>query len=1150
MISSPNRASIYSNDWLGDPKHIDWLRDVAANQGSRSIAWRIIKIEGPGMVDEERPRSKILHLIQSTVNNPAINAVNDELGPYSKEFPYTPTSLLYGSVINGPFKYGTVTEPETPTTPATFRDRHYKELTDAEKIHEACDIKATNTVPQGLPQDIYKLVNHHSEAKDIWDRVKLLNEGLEISLQERESKLYDEFNTFTSVHGETIHSYYLRQNGAISTRKWLLLTHHLLLDIHQPTISLEPRLTQGIRKLSKMEELQCRQFRGDRLRGMLAVVQEVMLQAQGLTEIGELIQQVRQRPKNSTWFKEKMLLVEALESRVALDEGQMAFLADNGDTVNTSQESQEIPNLAIFQTDELDAFDSDCDDAPLASNVLMAKLYAYDLNVYSEYYEQPSFINDLDTDITSDSNIISYKQYLKKTENAIIRDITSSVQQDALIMSVIEKMSNQVAKRNKVDKVNKTINESLTAELEIYKDQINFFKERRKFELNDREKYIDSQLREVTVDRNAKVVDFQNQLHSFKLQLSATVESHKTLSTTVDVLKQECKAKKDKYYEEIIDLEKKNKALDNMIYKMGQSTQTMHMLTKPQVFYDECHKTALGYQNPLYLTQAQRKVHALYCGRTIVKQHDALSIIDTEETLELAEESRLKMHAKQNDPIAKDKKVNIAPIDYAALNKLYEHFVKHFVPQKQLSAKQAFWLPISKPVSETLPVQLETVLKEIPRELPTISLVKDSFNKMRSHVKDFDKVITVRTKLIISQDLVHTAVNTLAAIVDYQKMEKSYLGEYNENLELQVELSKTNAMVEKEAPEFQAFFEINELKAQLEAKNNSISKLKDHIATLKCKSVSEGNKSKNISKVITPRMYKLNFEPLSPKLLKNREARVDYLKYTQENADTLCEIVEQARALRPLDSDLDTTLISSTSADGLKPPGNTKKNRISRPTSSNKKNKVEDHLRSFKSSLNKKNRVFEPVCNANVKHSVLNANSELICSTYNECMFYAIHDLHVLDFLNDVNVYYVEGLGHNLLSMGQFCDSDLEVAFSKYTCYVRDLEEAVATACYTQNRYLIRRRHNKTPYELLHDRKPDLTYFHVFGALCYPTNDGEYLGKLKPKADIGIFNGYAPAKKAYRIYNKRTRLIMETMHAKFDELTVMASEKFSSGHEL
>nr|GEW39939.1 retrovirus-related Pol polyprotein from transposon TNT 1-94 [Tanacetum cinerariifolium] len=80
--------------------------------------------------------------------------------------------------------------------------------------------------------------------------------------------------------------------------------------------------------------------------------------------------------------------------------------------------------------------------------------------------------------------------------------------------------------------------------------------------------------------------------------------------------------------------------------------------------------------------------------------------------------------------------------------------------------------------------------------------------------------------------------------------------------------------------------------------------------------------------------------------------------------------------------------------------------------------------------------------------------------------------------------------------------------------------EAVATACFTQNRSIIRLRHGKTPYELLHNKLPDLSFLHVFGALCYPTNDSENLGKLQPNADIGIFIGYAPTKKAFRIYNR------------------------------
>nr|GEW84747.1 retrovirus-related Pol polyprotein from transposon TNT 1-94 [Tanacetum cinerariifolium] len=81
-------------------------------------------------------------------------------------------------------------------------------------------------------------------------------------------------------------------------------------------------------------------------------------------------------------------------------------------------------------------------------------------------------------------------------------------------------------------------------------------------------------------------------------------------------------------------------------------------------------------------------------------------------------------------------------------------------------------------------------------------------------------------------------------------------------------------------------------------------------------------------------------------------------------------------------------------------------------------------------------------------------------------------------------------------------------------------------------------------------KKPDLPYFHVFGALCYPTNDGEDPGKLKSKADIRIFIGYAHSKKDYQIYNRRTRLIMETIHVEFDEMTAMASKQFGTGAEL
>nr|GFB98985.1 putative ribonuclease H-like domain-containing protein [Tanacetum cinerariifolium] len=106
--------------------------------------------------------------------------------------------------------------------------------------------------------------------------------------------------------------------------------------------------------------------------------------------------------------------------------------------------------------------------------------------------------------------------------------------------------------------------------------------------------------------------------------------------------------------------------------------------------------------------------------------------------------------------------------------------------------------------------------------------------------------------------------------------------------------------------------------------------------------------------------------------------------------------------------------------------------------------------------------------------------------------------------------------------------------------------EAIATACFTQNRSIIHRRFNKTPYELINRRKPDISFLYVFGALCYPKNDREDIEKLGVKGDIGFFIGYSADSCAYRVYNRRTKKIMETMNVSFDKLSAMAFEQRSS----
>nr|GEY44416.1 reverse transcriptase [Tanacetum cinerariifolium] len=106
--------------------------------------------------------------------------------------------------------------------------------------------------------------------------------------------------------------------------------------------------------------------------------------------------------------------------------------------------------------------------------------------------------------------------------------------------------------------------------------------------------------------------------------------------------------------------------------------------------------------------------------------------------------------------------------------------------------------------------------------------------------------------------------------------------------------------------------------------------------------------------------------------------------------------------------------------------------------------------------------------------------------------------------------------------------------------------EAIATACFTQNRSLVIPRHEKTPYNIINDRKLSVKFFHIFGSVCYIVRDGENRDKMKEKGDECIFVGYSNQSRAYKVFNKRTRVIMESIHVNFDELPQMASDQLGS----
>ncbi|GJV71054.1 retrovirus-related pol polyprotein from transposon TNT 1-94 [Tanacetum coccineum] len=307
------------------------------------------------------------------------------------------------------------------------------------------------------------------------------------------------------------------------------------------------------------------------------------------------------RKRDNTWFKDKLLLVQAQANSQILHEEELAFLADPGITKGQSMQTVITHNTA-YQADDLDAYDSDCDELNTAKVSLMANLFHYGSDVLVE-------VHNLDN---MDNNMINQVTLLK----------------------------------------------------------------------ND-----------------------------FKKEESRNIDRE-------------------------IALEKKIKQLDNIVYKRDQSTQTVHMLRKPQFCYDHTTKQALGFQNPFYLKKAQQLEPKLYDGN-VIKNTYAITILDSKETLMLAEESRSQMLLKQQDLMALEKRVNTTPVDYVVLNQLFQDFEKRFVLQTELSAEQAFWSQNSMNSSDPSPSCRPTKV-EVLKELPKVSIVNTSLKKLKHHLAGFD----------------------------------------------------------------------------------------------------------------------------------------------------------------------------------------------------------------------------------------------------------------------------------------------------------------------------------------------------------------------------------------------------------------------------
>nr|GEY97583.1 retrovirus-related Pol polyprotein from transposon TNT 1-94 [Tanacetum cinerariifolium] len=436
------------------------------------------------------------------------------------------------------------------------------------------------------------------------------------------------------------------------------------------------------------------------------------------------------------------------------------------------------------------------------------------------------------------------------------------------------------------------------------------------------------------------------------------------------------------------------------------------------------------------------------------------------------------MNAKITDPECVTHKVKITPHEYSK-----ENLLATFTPKKQLTPEQIYWsndlmklkskalkerTKVSRQIKVFTVYPSNTPATLVPKVLPTTSQVKIYIFTLIQLFSEFDKTCKKRI--------------TPTAITDGERV-------------------------------------LNKLK-------HVTSKRSFH--------------SLKPSKTIL-RAFKRN----------NKDSHLDYLRHLRESVETIHDIVEEAKV----------------------PKSNPKTNRIS-PAKGANKLPVEDLPRMNKSHLRTTNRVDS---SSRLKRTVINSNLNSICQTCNKCLTSFDHDVCVAVYVKSIVIphstrhnYEVEWkikqvrkpkhverkmkqvwkpkqvrkvwkptgkvlttIGHQWRPVDRILHlvprtpqqngvvkrrnrtlvkaARTMLIFSKAPMFL--WAESVATACYTQNRSLIHTRHHKTPYELVHNKKPGLTFFRVFGALCYPTNDSEDLGKLQPTADTGIFVGYALSRK-------------------------------------
>ncbi|GJW72149.1 hypothetical protein Tco_0129066 [Tanacetum coccineum] len=609
------------------------------------------------------------------------------------------------SIKEGPFQMGTVSDVITGGTEGAVqqgpvRARVLNDLSAEEKERYKADIRATNILTQGLPRTSTSLFNHYLTLKTLGKRV-------DDSGSSSTENLIESLSNSLALLTQSYKSHLPQTNNQLRASS----------NARNNAVVQDGRVVvQDVRGRYNANN-QGRPFQRNNVRGNI-VTGNVGGQNRG--------------GNDSDYFKDKMLLMQAQENGAVLDEEQLLFLA--GEQVTNFDDDVDDPtekDLA-FNVDHI----FEADQYPIYNEVGPS----YDSNTPFEVQDHDTFIDHMD----------EYHEYMEDNEEHVVQSNVSSVRNDAM-MSIIDDMHEQGVQSMLANKPHMVVNDSVTSELARYKELVGEYEKRAKFELTDRERKIDEQMRIIISDRNRKETSLKSELHSAQILLSSTVDHYKSKTEEVTLLKKDFKQKEDKFLEEFLDIKKLKDKIEDRLYKQDQSVQTVHMLCQPKSFYDEKHKVAIGYKNPLCLARAKQAQSALYNGHVLVTTNHAPTIIhDSEDTLELAAITRNRMRLKMQSPLCMENKVRIAPPDYSK-----ENLLATFAPQRNLTPEQIFWsiddnnrkkaeTLAPKPISALTVYPPNTPVKLVPRILPTKSQVKINLYVLTQLFTEFDKTCKTR----------------------------------------------------------------------------------------------------------------------------------------------------------------------------------------------------------------------------------------------------------------------------------------------------------------------------------------------------------------------------------------------------------------------